>query len=185
MSGEMRHRRMQRKYAWLLPAALVTAVALCMLGCTTTLQIPNFNIALYQGAEELGGEEISVEDLLSDGKPAVVNFWAGLCPPCRGEMPDFQEVYDQRRQQITMLGIDVGPFMLLGTREEGKMLLEEIGITYPAGTTFDEESFRSLELLGMPTTLFLEPGGSLHRKWTGILTKDKLNELIDELLEAS
>ena len=184
-SGEMQRRHIQGKYAPLLSIGLVVVAVALMLGCTAALQVPNFTIALYQGAEELGGQEVSVEEVLDDGKPVVLNFWAGLCPPCRGEMPDFQEVYDQRRQQIIMLGIDVGPFLFLGTREEGRALLEEISITYPAGTTFDEEAFRSLELLGMPTTIFLEPGGKLHRKWTGILTKDKLNELIDDLLEAS
>ena len=116
------------------------------------------------------------------GKPIVLNFWAGLCPPCRAEMPDFQEVYDERSDEVVLLGIDIGPFQLLGTRDEGRALLRELNVDYPAGTTFQETIIRDFEVLGMPTTLFIRRDGSLQTKWTGLLTKDKLNELIDQTL---
>ena len=183
--GQTTLRASAGKRAVLVLIGFVIAVVGLMLGCTVALQVPNFTIATYQGADELGGEQVTVKQLLAEGKPVVLNFWAGLCPPCRAEMPDFQQVYDQRRQEITVVGVDVGPFLYLGTREEGKTLLKELGVTYPAGTTFDEEAVRSMELLGMPTTLFLTPDGNVQRNWTGLLTKAKLNELIDELLEQS
>ena len=37
------------------------------------------------------GNEITLSSLL--GKPAVLNFWASTCPPCRAEMPHFQAAY--------------------------------------------------------------------------------------------
>ena len=37
----------------------------------------------------------------------------------------------------------------------------------------------------MPTTIFLKPNGTVHRKWTGFLTEEKLDQLIDELLGRS
>ena len=46
---------------------------------------PDFRFSLYQGEEVLGAKELSLSDLR--GKPLVLNFWAGLCPPCRLEMP--------------------------------------------------------------------------------------------------
>ena len=40
---------------------------------------------LYQGSEVLGEGKLTVDSL--QGKPLVLNFWAGLCPPCQAEMP--------------------------------------------------------------------------------------------------
>ena len=46
---------------------------------------PGFRFSLYQGAEVLGAPELSLSDL--EGKPLVLNFWAGSLPPSRAEMP--------------------------------------------------------------------------------------------------
>ena len=72
--------------------------------------VGDFQIVAYQGGEELGGDSIALSAVLAQGKPVVLNFWAGLCPPCRAEMPEFQEVYDEFRDRIIMVGIDLGPF---------------------------------------------------------------------------
>ena len=161
-------------------AALLAA---CGGGGERDLAVADFAISAYQGAEAIGGEETTLAAALEHAdKPIVLNFWAGLCPPCRAEMPHFQEVYDERSDEVLLLGIDVGPFQLLGTREEGRALLREMDIDYPAGTTYQETILRDLEILGMPTTFFIRRDGSLQAKWAGLLTKDKLNELIDETL---
>ena len=44
---------------------------------------------------------------------------------------------------------------------------------------------RDYHVLGMPTTLFITPEGRVSRSWTGALTKEKLSQLIQELLSAS
>ncbi len=152
-------------------------------GGAPNLALADFTISAYQGADAIGGEETTLAAALEHAdRPIVLNFWAGLCPPCRAEMPDFQEVYDARSDEVLLLGIDIGPFQLLGTREEGRALLRELGIDYPAGTTYQETILRDLEILGMPTTFFIRRDGSLQAKWSGLLTKDKLNELIDATL---
>ena len=63
-------------------------------------------------------------------------------------------------------------------------MLADLGVHYPAGTTFNESIIRDYEILGMPTTLFIATDGSLVRSWSGLLSEDKLNELIDELVAA-
>ncbi len=145
----------------------------------------NIEVTIYQGNDFQEGQVIALSEILSTGKPLVLNFWAALCPPCRLEMPDFQEVYEEYQDQIVLLGLDVGPFTALGSREEGQALLQDLGITYPAGTTFDEQVIRSFEVLGMPTTLFITPEGQVFEKWTGILTSEKMGELVEALLATS
>lgn len=148
-------------------------------------QAADFEFSAYQGAEKLGGETVRFSEILDQGKPVVLNFWAGLCPPCRLEMPDFQEVYEQFDDQILLVGVDVGPFTALGSREDGRALLEHLGVSYPAGTTFDPAVLSDYKVLGMPSTAFITPDGEILRTWTGLLTKGKMVELVEELLQAS
>jgi len=150
---------------------------------------PDIKITVYQGEEVLGGKEVWLSSLFSrnsgEGKPVVLNFWAGACPPCRVEMPDLQEVHEEYKERIILIGLDVGPFLGLGSREQGQALLKELEVTYPAGTTFDGEVVRAYNVLGMPSTYFIKPNGERVRTWTGLLNKKKLTELVEELLAAS
>ena len=78
--------------------------------------------------------------------------------------------------------MDIGPQQFLGTREEGRALLRDLGVTYAAGTTYNETVARDFEILGMPTTIFIRADGSVARKWSGVINEEKLNELVDELV---
>jgi thiol-disulfide isomerase/thioredoxin len=179
----------------MLATALLTACGAAVppdpVGTPATLErpagppAPDFTIRLYQGAETLGSQQFSFAHLLGQGKPVVLNLWAGLCPPCRLEMPDFEEVHNALGDEVLLFGLDVGPFLNLGSSEDGLALLQSIGVTYPAGTTDDPEVVRAYELIGMPTTLFITPDGQIVRKWTGLLNADKLTDLVQDLIAVS
>ncbi|MFB3119175.1 MAG: TlpA family protein disulfide reductase [Stenotrophomonas maltophilia] len=161
------------------PAPTVGAVDLTTPSSTT--QNPNdFAFTLYQGQERLGAESLNFSDL--QGKPVVLNFWAGLCPPCRAEMPDLQKFYDDYSDKVVLLGIDVGQFTSLGNRDDAKALLKELGVTYPAGFTEDPAIMRNFRVLGMPTTVFIDSEGKTFRSWTGALNQKTLSEITDEML---
>ena len=95
-----------------------------------------------------------------------------------------QAVADHFGDKIVMLGLDIGPFTALGSREDGQVLLQELGVSYPAGTTFAAKIVRDYQVTGMPSTFFIRPDGEIVRNWTGILTEAKLSELVEELLAA-
>ena len=140
----------------------------------------DFDISLYQGSDLVGAETVALSDLR--GQPVVLNFWAGLCPPCRAEMPEFQAFADEYEGRAVLVGVDLGQFFALGTEEDAVALLQELGVTYPAGSTADGNLVRELGVLGLPATFFISADGSLHRKWQGVLNGDKLAEITDEML---
>lgn len=149
------------------------------------VEAPDFALTMYQGEDVVGFQEGRFSELFGHGKPVVLNFWAGLCPPCRAEMPDFQQVYDARGEEFILLGLDVGPYTGLGSNEDGLALLRELGVTYPAGTTPDGAVVRQYEVRGMPTTVLLTSEGAVFRNHTGVLNAEALNDLLDRLIAAS
>lgn len=147
---------------------------------------PDIEITMYQGQAEVGGEKIALSDLWQKKhQPVVLNFWAGLCPPCRAEMPDFQRLHEQPDRKFALIGVDIGPFIGLGSRDDARALLRELKITYPAGTTFDIRTVRNYEILGMPTTVFITADGRIWRKHAGLLTFDQIAAFSAELVRVS
>ena len=170
-----------RTWGLLLVPAIVLAIAACGGGETSELPAaPDFEFILYQGENELGGADLSMSDL--QGKPVVLNFWAGLCPPCRAEMPDFEAFHGEFGDQVTVLGIDVGQYLSLGTQDDAQILLADLDISYPAGYTVDESVIRKYEVLGMPTTVFINSRGEVFRQWGGILDREVLQDITNEML---
>jgi len=188
-------KRMRPYWGWVAAIAVATLVVMgwqqsdpgrgSSAGPTNEPRIaaPDFRLELYQGADALGAEELEFSSVFGQGKPVVLNFWAGLCPPCRAEMPDFQDVYDELGGRFLLLGLDIGPFIGLGSREDGQRLLRELGITYPAGTTFEEITVAEYKVRGMPTTVFLTPRGEIFDTHIGLLDKRAFRDKVESLLQ--
>lgn len=146
---------------------------------------PDFDIILYQG-EGVSGSRMRLSHLWGRGRPVVVNFWAGLCPPCRAELPDFQRLYDENAAgTFSLIGVDIGSFIGLGSREEGKALLQELGIRFLAGTVLDARPVSAYQILGMPTTVFITAEGKILKRHVGLLTRGQMNMFVAELIAAS
>lgn len=145
----------------------------------------DFEIEVYQREDILGGTTVMFSEVIAQGKPVVLNAWAGLCPPCRAEMPELQAVFEEFGEHMILFGLDLGPFTGLGNREDAVDLIEEIGVTYPAGNTKQAQVVPKYKILGMPSTYFIKPNGEVLRNWTGAITAGKLRELVTELIAAS
>ena len=141
----------------------------------------DFVITMFQGEDVVGGQEVSLHSLFGE-KPIVINFWAGLCPPCRAEMPDLQEFNQKFQGRTLLVGVDLGQFTGLGTKQDARDLLAELEATYPAGSTSDPDVIRDYKVLGMPTTIFIDRDGKIFNKWTGALNGAFLEEKTLEML---
>lgn len=145
----------------------------------------DFRIVAYQGETILGGKETTFAKVFEQGKPVVLNFWAGNCPPCRAEMPGFQKVASQFAGKIIVVGIDVGPFTRLGVHDDAVKLYTQLGILYPLAYAVDASPLQLYTVEGMPTTVFLTAKGQVVDRVTGILAEDQLRSEIQQKLLAS
>ena len=101
-------------------------------------------------------------------------------------MPHFQEVWDDLQAEgsdAVVLGIDVGSFTLLGDRPQSIEFLETIDLTYPVGEALDRSIIVDYGVQGMPTTVFINADGTIHRTWVGAISKDQLQEVTDAILQ--
>lgn len=112
------------------------------------------------------------------GEPAVLNFWATWCAFCVEEMPDIEEVHRQLRGQVTFVGIDQDDSV-----DMARTLAERTGVTYRLVVDDDGSYFRSVQGRGMPTTVFIDPDGTIVHRHSGPLDVASLRGLIREHLD--
>ena len=129
---------------------------------------------------------MALSDVVGHGQPAIVNFWASNCPPCRREMPGFQKVYAEHGGQgYRMLGVDVGPQTGLGTHQGAQDLLRQEDIRYPVGYAEGDGLVKRYGLRGMPTTLFFDASGRQVGRVVGYLDEAKLRSRLASLLASA
>lgn len=167
----------------------VAAVVVAVIAITAAVQSgggggapEDFPIVAYQGEEVISGKQVNFSSLLGKGKPVVLNFWAGACPPCRAEMPSLQRVYEENAGAFTLIGVDIGPFVNLGSHDDAQRLLQELQVTYPAGYATSNDPVRTYNVLGMPTTVFFAADGQQVSKHTGLITEDQFRAAVAALI---
>jgi thiol-disulfide isomerase/thioredoxin len=146
----------------------------------------DFAFVPYQGVGSPEDEqEMMFSDVFQEGRPVILNFWAGQCPPCRAEMPHFQQLAEEYGDEIFLLGIDVGVFTMLGTQDDARALLKELEITYPTGYAVDRDPLLDYEVTAMPTTIFFTPTGEISDKRAGLILEDEMRQKIEAVLDSS
>ena len=148
-------------------------------------EVVDFPVQLYQGADALGKESLPFSEVLAQGRPVMLNFWAAECPACRLEMPDLEALHEEYGDRLLVFGLDVGPFLGMGTEAEGRAMLQEMAVTFPAGTTSDAAIIRTYQVLGTPTAYFIRTDGTVMQKWTGRLRPEPMKQFADELVRSS
>ena len=132
----------------------------------------------------LGDREASFSQVLRSERPVVLNFWGGQCPPCRAEMPDFQRVADDFEGQVIFLGIDIGPLTGLGSHEDARRLLLDLGVRYPTAYAVDATPIDIYRVNAMPTTIFVKPNGEVASRRPGAMSESELRSGVERLIEA-
>ena len=170
----------------LLTSFLVIATLVITINCRseeTTYKKGDFDLYLYSGADEIGADVMNFEDFMaSEYRPVVLNFWAGACPPCRAEMPILENAWREYSEEVMFIGVDIGPYVGLGSYFQGKSLVNEFGITYVTGNTGNRQVVTDWRLTSMPSTFFIEPDGRIHNFVIGSISSSRLSTKIQELI---
>ena len=127
------------------------------------------------------GTQTSLKEIL-EGKPAVINFWTSKCPPCREEMPDFEELYQELKDQVQFIMVD-GIGCMGETEESGRAYVEEQGFSFPVYYDKEMDAVITYGIQAFPTTYILNSNGELVTGGSGMISKATLQELLNEVVE--
>jgi thiol-disulfide isomerase/thioredoxin len=118
-----------------------------------------------------GGEGFDYANVAD--RPLVINFFASWCPNCIGEMPDFERVHRALGDDVAFLGVSQSDAP--GASID---LADETGITYETAIDERGQFFNAIGGQGMPTSVFVRPGGEIVEVWVGQLDAETLRRLI-------
>ncbi len=132
--------------------------------------------------DTLDGNQITLSDLR--GKVVVINLWTSWCPPCRGEMPAIEKVYQANKEQ----GLEVLAVNSTYQDDEANAaaFVQELGLTFPVLLDRDGSVSNRYQLRALPTTYFVDRLGIIRSVIPGGPMREGLieNKVVDLLAEA-
>jgi cytochrome c biogenesis protein CcmG, thiol:disulfide interchange protein DsbE len=98
-----------------------------------------------------GGAKVALTEIRG---PAVINFWASWCGPCRTELPVIQALATRSAGKLTVLGVDTGD-----RREAGASFAAAKQVSMPTLFDQDQSLFTALAGRALPMTVFVDAAG--------------------------
>ncbi len=128
------------------------------------------------------GDKVSLSEY--KGKPVVVNFWATWCGPCKMELPAFDKLCTEYKEQVEFMMVNLTDGYQ-ETLESAKQFISESGYMFPV--FFDTENNASAEynLYSIPRTIFVDKDGNLVNSHVGAMSEATLRKYIQSLIGES
>jgi cytochrome c biogenesis protein CcmG/thiol:disulfide interchange protein DsbE len=90
------------------------------------------------------------------GKPALINFWASWCEPCREEAPELERFARSLHGEGRLVGVDY-----TDQTDGGREFVRRYGWTFPILSDPDGVYGARYRFSGLPTTVVLDPRGRI------------------------
>ena len=107
----------------------------------------------------------SIDLAAAQGRPVVLSFFASWCDSCRQELATVASLARAAGNGVQVIGIDVNDDS--GT---ARKLLASDHVSYPVGADSDDSVASRYELVGLPTTVFLDARHRVSGRVVGPLT---------------
>jgi peroxiredoxin len=158
--------------------ALLIGVLLTLVACggiAGSRKAVDFEVTLFSGEEFRMADQVGQNSL-------VLNFWFPSCPPCRAEMPDFEDAWlELQGQDVRFLGLFVPKG--LDSEQDARDFIQELGLTYDIATDVRAEIAEAYELKFYPTTIFIDKSGRVYSTEISVLDQEKITRIVGEMTQ--
>lgn len=163
-----------RRILVVLPAVAFLAVLGTGLFRARPVLVAGSNVPPFTLPTVSGDREVSLGALR--GKPAVLNFWASWCEPCRDEAPALAAAAARSAGAVQFVGINI-----LDGRDEALAFMRQYGITYLNLRDSSGGVARRYQVTGVPETVFVDSEGRFAGKFVGDASGGVLDGLVSDL----
>ena len=168
-----------RRILFLAPVAFFAAVAGLLyfgLRAGPPQSLPSMLIGQTVPAFQLGA--LGTDDAafasaeLGKGRPAIVNFWASWCAPCRIEAPVLQRLSE--RGDLTLYGI-----AYKDKPEDARAFLDQFGNPFSKiGNDAEGRVGIDWGISGVPETFVIDANGVVRARYAGALTDEVVRDIV-------
>lgn len=127
--------------------------------------------------ETADGTSVTVDDLLSRGRPVLINLWYSTCQPCKREMPALQAAFAEFGDRIDFIGIN--PQDSAATMNS---FADEVGVGYELLRDPNGSFTVANGIATYPTTLLVSRDGLVIDQIAGELSDDEIRDAVSILL---
>ncbi|WP_040981299.1 peroxiredoxin family protein [Oceanobacillus jeddahense] len=124
------------------------------------------NIAPDFELQTLDGETAKLSDFR--GEKVMINFWATWCPPCRAEMPDMEEFYQDK--DIVILAVNLTETE--NDLQQVESFINEYKLTFPILLDEEIKVAEQYMIQPIPTSYMIDSNGVVSFKAFGSLNYD-------------
>lgn len=128
--------------------------------------------------QTIDGQMVKLSDF-KDGKPIVINFWSHKCSPCVQEMPTFEGLYDEYKDQVHFLMINT-----FNDISASNTFIDTYHYSFPVYHDVNRKARKSLYVPSLPTTYIIDQNFNVVRGGKGVVTYPMVTEVLNELLKA-
>ncbi|MGB0881466.1 MAG: TlpA family protein disulfide reductase [Vicingaceae bacterium] len=151
--------------------SLIAFSSLSLFSQEKTRSIPSANL------KDLEGNTVNTKKFNNDGKPMIINFWATWCTPCKRELNNIADVYDDWVEET---GVKLIAVSIDDTRNAGKVApyVNGKGWDYEVYIDSNQDFQRAIGFQNPPYTAVVDGKGQIVWTHSGYKDGDE-----DELLE--
>jgi peroxiredoxin len=129
--------------------------------------VPDFELSTL-----VGGRQVRLSALR--GSPVLINFWATWCAPCKQEMPLIVEQYNWNKGRgLRVLAIDT---LANDNIDDMQAFAKKFNMNFDVLVDKTDAVSSGWQVMGLPTTFFVKPDGTIAKVHVGQMTADQLKE---------
>ncbi len=114
--------------------------------------------------EDLDGNPVQILDLIEDGKPTLIEFWASWCHECEELQPEIDRVHATFGEEVNVVVVAVA---VSQSQRRVKRHVAEHGATYPYLWDGEGAAVRAYKVPGTSVVLVLDRDGKVAYTGTG------------------